>query len=135
MNNNSYFLAFCNKYGFSPCYKNKTEETLLKKIRKSDFMIADDKCTHRMVGIYYREGSKQDPIVTVVCSRKEMPLARKIAFENGKKIYYDSDASALLFRNYYDGKVIQPDDFYSIVGYYANFLYHYDLPQKRKFGE
>ncbi len=97
MNNNSYFLAFCNKYGFSPCYKNKTEETL-KKNRKSDFMIADDKCTHRMVEIYYREGSKQDPIVTVVCSRKEMPLARKIAFENGKKIYYDSDPSSPLFR-------------------------------------
>ena len=132
MNKNSYFLAFCNKYGYSPCYKNKTEETLLKKIRKSDFMIADDKCTHRMIGIYYKKGSPLSPIVTVVCCRSEMPLARKIALENRKKIYYDSKVSAILFHNYYDGKEIEPKDFHSIVRYYANFLYHYNLHKKRK---
>ena len=120
--NKSYFLAFCNKYGFSPCYEPKGEKELRKKIHNTDFFIADDKCTHRMVGIYWRIGSEQAPIVTVVCSRTEMVLAKKIAFENGKKIFCDSQASAHLFHNYYGGEEIYPGDFHYIFRYYIKFL-------------
>ena len=130
MKNTAYFLAFCNKYGISPCYRNKTEETLLKKIRESDFFIADDKCTHRIIGLYFKIGV-QDPKVTVVCHRSELPLAKKLVFENNKKIYYDSKASAILFHNYAAGQEVHPKDYHCILYYYANFLYHYDYRKRR----
>lgn len=128
--NQSQFLNFCNRYGISPCYANKTEEALLRKIRGSDFLIADDKCTHRMIGFFYRSGSKYDPKITLVCTRSEMALAKKIAFENGKKIFYDSVASATLFRNYREGEMIYPKDFRLIVNYYINFLYNKNQQKK-----
>lgn len=120
--NKSNFLAFCNKYGFSPCYQPKGEKELRQKIRETDFLIADDKGTHRMVGIYFRLRVGQAPKVTIVCSRSEMALAKKIAFENGKKIYFDSKASACLFHNYYVGEELYPDDYHYITRYYLKFL-------------
>ena len=82
--------------------------------------------------VFFRIGSKQDPKVTVICTRSEIPLVKKLVFENGKKIYYDSVASAVLFHNYRAGKEIEPKDFKYIIHYYANFLYHFNQSKRTR---
>ena len=126
----SFYLDYCYKNGALPIFNHGDRNALLKKIRESDFFIADDKCTHRIIGLYFKIGV-QDPKVTVVCHRSELPLAKKLVFENNKKIYYDSKVSAVLFHNYVDGQEIHPKDYHCIVHYYANFFYRYNYRKKR----
>lgn len=125
MNNNSYFLAFCSKYGISPAYHPKSEEYLHKRICESDILISDDKCTHRMVGLSFTMDRNGTPLVTVVCSLNEMLLAKKIAFENAKTIFYDSKVSAHLFHKYYNGEKLYREDFDFIIPYFLKFLDNY----------
>lgn len=126
----SFYLDYCYKNGVLPIFNHGDRNALLKKIRESDFFIADDKCTHRIIGLYFKIGV-QDPKVTVVCHRSELPLAKKLVFENNKKIYYDSKVSAVLFHNYVDGQEIHPKEYHCIVHYYANFFYRYNYRKKR----
>ena len=120
--NQSHFLAFCKKYGISPSYHPKDEEALRRKICASNFFIADDTCTHRMVGFYYKQGTIMNPEITIICTRIEMPLARKIALENRKKIYYDSKVSAFLFHKYRAGREIEPVDFLLLLPFYYKYF-------------
>ena len=124
MNKNTLFFAFCKKYGFSPSYQTKDVEVLRKKICASDFFIADDTCTHRMVGFFFRMGTEERPKITFVCTRNEMPLARKIALDNRKKIYYNSKVSAILFRKYYEGSQLDLEDSILLVPFYVKFFRH-----------
>ena len=97
----SFYLDYCYKNGVLPIFNHGDRNALLKKIRESDFFIADDKCTHRIIGLYF-----------------------KIGVQNSK-------VSAVLFHNYVDGQEIHPKDYHCIVHYYANFFYRYNYRKKR----
>ena len=101
---------------------NKFDTSILcNRIIESDFLISDDNCTHRLIGLHYIRGGLYAPIITVICTRNEMAYAKKIAFENGKKIYRHSKISAILFKKYPVGAEINPEDFSYVVNFYANF--------------
>lgn len=123
------YLEFCKMYGIVPDFRPKPINILRQKICESDFLIADEKCTHRMVGLYFRMNTGVNPKLSLVCTRNEMSLAKKLAFESGKKIYYDSKLSALLFNKYYVGKEIIPEDYYYLVPLYADYFEHYSRTQ------
>jgi hypothetical protein len=75
-----------------------------------------------MVGFYYKQGTIMNPEITIICTRIEMPLARKIALENRKKIYYDSKVSAFLFHKYRAGREIEPVDFLLLLPFYYKYF-------------
>ena len=99
----------------------KIQSNLYEKIKSSDFLIADEKGTHRLVGISYQDLNMNAPIITCVCMRHEMNTAKQIAFELNKKIYYDSAASALLFK-YQAGQSLMLNDFNPIALLYSEFF-------------
>lgn len=90
-----------------------------QRILDSDFLITDDKCIHRLVGLKYTGSDMYSPIITVCCMRHEMFYAKKFAHSAGKIIYCDSKTSAKLFSKYAVGQNIEASDFMSVVGYYA----------------
>lgn len=83
---------FLNKIDFSI-----HSEKIRDAIKKSDFLISDDKCVHRLIGINFNDYS---PKITIICARHEMTVSKQIAFELGKKIYNDDLLSARLIYNY-----------------------------------
>lgn len=116
MNNLLFFYA--NQH---PCQiPTKIQNNLRDKIKRSDFLITDKKGTQRMVGIMFNSETMNAPIITFVCMRYEMVNAKQIAFELNKKIYYDSTASAILFK-YQIGETLSDSDFYPIALLYAKF--------------
>lgn len=96
------------------------QNSLRKKIKDSDFLVTDKKGIRRLIGLKYVPEKMEAPVVTVICMRHEMPLARQIAFEFGKKIFYNSAVSALLFK-YQVGETLLPTDYVSVVQLYADF--------------
>ena len=102
---NNAFLFYANQM---PCtIPTAVQSDLREKIKDSDLLVADDKGIHRLIGLKYREEIVNAPVVTCVCMRHEMALAKQIAFETGKRIFYDSNVSAGLF-DYQRGEVICP---------------------------
>lgn len=97
---NSFYL-WANKFDFSI-----PSEKIREAIKTSDFLVSDDKCIHRLIGIKYNDFS---PKITIVCTRNEMVIAKQIAFELGKKIYNNNLLSARLFYNYNKGQDICND--------------------------
>lgn len=95
---------------------------LREKIKASDFLVADDKGVHRLVGLKYDLKTMNAPIVTCVCMRHEMPAAKRIAFELGKEIRYDSKVSALAFK-YHAGEEIWESDYSPIAKLYSTFSF------------
>lgn len=64
------------------------------KIQSSDFLISDEQCIHRLVGLRYESETMSEPEVSFICSRSEMALAKHLAFRSGKKIYLHSHETA-----------------------------------------
>lgn len=95
---------------------------LREKIKASDFLVADDKGIHRLVGLKYDCKTMYAPIVTFVCMRHEMTTAKQIAFEFGKEIKYDSKVSALAFK-YHAGEEIWERDYIPIAELYSTFSF------------
>ena len=98
------------------------QKSLREKIKDSDFLVADDKGVHRLVGLKYDCKTMYAPIVTFVCMRHEMPAAKQIAFELGKEIRYDSKVSALAFK-YRAGEEIWESDYSPIAKLYSTFSF------------
>ena len=119
-------------------YNNPSQSEYIDKIKSqildSDFLISDDKCTHRLIGLKYTGPDMYSPVITVSCMRHEMSFAKHVAFNAGKIIYNDSKTSAKLFSRYAVGDDIEADDFMSVVGYYADHYkrmgYDLDLEQE-----
>lgn len=97
---NSFYLC-ANKFDFSI-----SSEKIHEAIKSSDFLVSDEKCIHRLIGIKYNDYS---PEITIVCIRHEMVIAKRKAFELGKKIYNNNLLSARLFYNYNKGQDICND--------------------------
>ena len=99
----------------------KIQNNLKEKIQKSDFLVTDQKATHRLIGIHYDPKKRDSPIITCICMRHEMVMAKQIAFSLGKKIYYHSKVSARIF-NYYEGEELRFEDFNVVAVLYADYL-------------
>ena len=95
---------------------------LSNKIKSSDFLISDDSCTHRLVGLRYDSQTMQEPEITIVCARHEMAAAKQIAFSLGKRIYQKSALSAMLFCNYNSGQKLRCQDYNEVAKIYASFI-------------
>ncbi|WP_022932214.1 EscU/YscU/HrcU family type III secretion system export apparatus switch protein [Treponema bryantii] len=91
-------------------------------IKSSDFLVSDDSCIHRLVGLRYDSKTMHEPEITIVCSRHEMAVAKQIAFSLGKRIYQKSALSAMLFHNYTSGQRIRCQDYNEVAKVYAKFI-------------
>ena len=117
--NLNYFQIFA-----VPKYDSKVSVTILQNgIKSSDFLVSDDSCTHRLVGLRYDSKTMHEPEITIVCARHEMATAKQIAFSLGKRIYQKSALSAILFHNYNSGQKIRCQDYNEVAKVYASFLY------------
>lgn len=107
------------KYSFDISVENIT-----KGIKNSDFLVADSKCTHRLIGLKYDFHRKNvsAPVITIICSRYEMVVGKQIAFLYGKKIYTDAVVSSLLYSKYWVGQTIRPNDYKIIAQLYGKFM-------------
>lgn len=116
---NKYLLfLYANQKSFD--IPSKVQSSLREKIKESDFLVVDDTGTHRLVGLKYYPKSKKIPVITCVCLRHEMATAKQIAFEMRKKIYYDSNASARLFK-YRVGTCVQKKDYEPVLNLYTKY--------------
>lgn len=118
MINNFLLFLYANQKSFD--IPSKVQSGLHEKIKESDFLIADDAGTHRLVGLKYNSKSEEPPVITCVCMRHEMATAKQIAFEMRKKIYYDSKASARLFK-YRVGTHVQKKDYEPVLNMYTKY--------------
>ena len=120
-------------YNTNPSQTEYTDK-IKRQILNSDFLISDDKCIHRLIGLKYTGPDMYSPVITVSCMRHEMSYAKHVAFNAGKIIYNDSKTSAKLFSRYAVGDDIEADDFMSVVRYYADHYkrmgYDLDLEQE-----
>ena len=115
---NDVFLPFTYKTAqILPC---ATESELSEKIKESDFLISDAKCVHRMVGVKYNHKTMRRPKITFTAMRHEMILAKQIVFKLGKKIFYDGNFSASLFK-YSAGDCIDKKYLQQLADYYRQF--------------
>ncbi|MCR5045790.1 MAG: hypothetical protein K6A42_04380 [Treponema sp.] len=94
---------------------------LEREIKDSDFLVADAKGTHRMVGLKYDAETMNAPMTTCICMNFEMALAKSIAFRLGKMIFYDDVCSASLF-NKARGESIAESDYYRCAVFYAKYI-------------
>ena len=118
MNTNYLLFLYANQKSFD--IPSQVQSDLRDKIKESDFLVADDSGTHRLIGLKYYSESKNPPVITCLCMRHEMTAAKQIAFELGKKLYYDSNASARLFK-YRAGAHLDPKDFNFVANLYSRF--------------
>lgn len=61
-----------------------SERALREKIQSADFLLSDEKCSHRLVGLRYDPSRMKGPEVAVICARHEMALAKQIAISLGR---------------------------------------------------
>ena len=104
---------YCEKVSMSMLYKG---------IKSSDFLVSDDSCIHRLVGLRYDSKTMHEPEITIVCARHEMAAAKQIAFSLGKRIYQKSEVSAMLFHNYTSGQKLRCQDYNEVAKVYAKFI-------------
>lgn len=110
---------------------NYSIENLRNRIKNSDFLVSDDNCIHRLIGLRYDSKTMSEPEITIVCSRHEMAAAKQIAFTFGKRIYTKSKVSAMLFHNYTSGQRIRWQDYNEVAKVYADFVCHSEKIRKR----
>lgn len=101
---------------------NISTDKLQKRIKSSDFLVSDDSCTHRLVGLRYDPKTMHEPEITIVCARHEMAVAKQTAFSFGKRIYQKSEVSARLFHNYTSGQKLRCQDYNEVAKVYAKFI-------------
>ena len=99
---------------------DKIQDSLTEKIKKSDFLVTDQKGVHRLIGVRYEPDKMDVPVITCICLRHEMASAKRIAFMFGKKIYFNSKISAQIFK-YYTGENLRFEDYGFLVLLYADF--------------
>ena len=104
---------YCEKVSMSMLYKG---------IKSSDFLVSDDSCIHRLVGLRYDSKTMHGPEITIICARYEMAAAKQIAFSLGKHIYQKAALSAMLFRNYNSGQKLRCQDYNEVAKIYASFI-------------
>lgn len=92
------YSLFANSY-YQPDY-----EKVRRQVKASDLLITDG--THRIAGIKILKDRKHTAEVTYIGMRIEIPFAKQVAFENGKKIITDSNYSLKLVRDYIIGDTI-----------------------------
>ena len=119
MDINYLLFLYANQKSFD--IPSKVQSDLREKIKESDFLVTDDQGTQRLIGMKYNSKLNKPPFITCVCMRHEMTAAKQIAFELGKKIYYNSKASARLFK-YRAGAFIQSKDYNAVVSLYGRFF-------------
>ena len=112
-------LFFTNQKTFS--IPTSVQPALCEKIKESDFLVTDASGTHRLIGLKYVPSLMDAPVITCVCMRHEMVLAKKLAFENNKSFFYNTEASAMLFK-YQTGEFLRPEDFEPIAIMYTKIL-------------
>ena len=104
-------------------YCSKISVDILQNgIKSSDFLVSDDSCIHRLVGLRYDSKTMHEPEITIVCARHEMAVAKQIAFSLGKRIYQKSEVSARLFHNYTSGQKLRCQDYNEVAKVYAKFI-------------
>lgn len=101
-------------------FSSNVQSGLRQKIKESDFLITDEKGTQRIIGLKYNEKTNSAPVVTIICMRHEMPAAKQIAFEQGKKFYYSTNLSARLIK-YPVGSKLRYRDCKPVATLYAKF--------------
>lgn len=116
-----YYIDYSSSWGEYFSVSPARQKTLEEKIKDSDFVICDDKGTHRMVGFKYKKDSMSAPIITFICMRHEMLMAKNLAFSLGKKIYYNSVLSAVAY-GYGVGHFIPEKLYPEIATLYAKFF-------------
>lgn len=97
-------------------------ENLRNRIKSSDFLVSDDSCTHRLIGLRYDSKTMSEPEITIICARHEMATAKQIAFTLGKRIYTKSKVSAMFFHNYTNGQRLRGQDYNEVAKIYADFV-------------
>ncbi len=110
---------------------NISMENLRNRIKSSDFLVSDDNCTHRLIGLRYDSKTMSEPEITIVCARHEMATAKQIAFTLGKRIYTKSKVSAMLFHNYTNGQRLRWQDYNEVAKVYADFVCYSEKIRKR----
>ncbi len=106
-----------------PKYDSKVSVPILQSgIKSADFLVSDDNCTHRLIGLRYDSKTMSEPEITIVCARHEMATAKQIAFTLGKLIYTKSKVSAMLFHNYTNGQRLRWQDYNEVAKIYADFV-------------
>lgn len=99
---------------------------IIEGVGESDFLVSDDKCVHRLVGLKYDSQTMPEPVVTVICVRCQMSFAKRAAFSMGKRVYNDSAFSAMIFRNYCVGQAIMERDYTAVCKVYVDYLLSVD---------
>ncbi len=113
-------------------YCSNVSVTILQKgIKNSDFLVSDDSCIHRLIGLRYDSKTMSEPEITIVCARHEMAAAKQIAFSLGKRIYTKSKVSAMLFHNYTNGQRLRWQDYNEVAKVYADFVCYSEKIRKR----
>lgn len=79
-------------------------EKVKRQVKDSDLLFTDGK--HRIAGIRFLKDVKHMAQVSYIGMRWEIPFARQIAFENGKRIITDSNFSLRLVRDFFIGDIV-----------------------------
>ena len=115
------YNSFAYLYQRRQCLPMMKTSDIVQRIKNSDFLVADDKGTHRLVGLKYDAATMHCPKITIICMRHQVAQAKLVAFSLGKKIYYNSDTSTRLF-GYAVGDFIQEKDHTCCAKLYSRFL-------------
>ena len=59
---------------------------IFEGIKNCDYLVSDEKCVKRLVGIKWHSNYRKAPFITVVCSRSQMSYAKQVAYALGKRI-------------------------------------------------
>ncbi len=119
-----YYDIPLNWYWKKDFFSGRSPDKLEQEIKESDFLVADEKCVHRIVGLKYDRETMLAPKTTCICARFEMPLAKSIAFYLEKPIFYDDKCSASLF-NKARGEYIDESDFIQCSKFYSDYYREY----------
>ena len=87
----------------SNIYKSDYEQ-IRRRIKTSDLLITDS--THRIVGIRILKEKKHTAEIIYIGIRSEIPFAKQVALETGKKIITNSNYTLKLIRNHAVGDLI-----------------------------
>ena len=62
---------------------------IIEGVRNSDFLVSDDKCVHRIVGLKYDSQTMPEPVVTVICVRRVGQAIMERDYTAVCKVYVD----------------------------------------------
>ena len=62
------------------------KQKIYEGIKECDYLMADEKCVKRLVGIKCGSSFRKGLYVTIVCTRCQMAYAKQVAYALGKMI-------------------------------------------------